>query len=376
MSLPAPVCLDDFEEAARAKLPRAVYDYYRSGADGEVTLRDNVAAFSRWRLRPRVLRGVTTVDTRVSVLGRSLSFPVAVAPTAMQRMAHPDGELATARACAALGTGMQLSSWATASVEEVAAAVPSSGAPPPVRWLQLYVYRDRDATEALVRRAEREGYGAIFLTVDTPRPGRRLADERNRFSMPDHLRLANFTSPELSELDKQSGGGGSGLATYVTRAIEPGLSWEHVSWLRSLTALPVVLKGILTAEDAKEAVRHGVNGIVVSNHGARQLDGVAATLDALPEVVAAVGGQVEVYLDGGVRRGTDVLKALALGARAVFVGRPVVWGLAYNGEEGVKKVLTMIREEFLLAMALAGCHCITDINSSLLMREVACAARL
>ncbi|NXP69224.1 HAOX1 oxidase, partial [Chloropsis cyanopogon] len=370
-----PVCIADFEEYAKTFLPKSVYDYYRSGADDQETLADNVAAFSRWKLYPRVLRDVSVMELSTSVLGHSVTMPVCVAATAMQRMAHPQGETATARACQAVGTGMMLSSWATSSIEEVAEAAPAA-----LRWLQLYVYKEREVTAALVRRAERAGYRGIFVTVDTPYLGRRIADVRNKFQLPPHLRLKNFSSSDLAFSSGKDFGENSGLAVYVAEAIDATFSWEDIKWLRGLTSLPIVLKGILRADDAKEAVKIGVNGILVSNHGARQLDGVPATvtklcswflsqIDVLPEIVEAVEGKVEVFLDGGVRKGTDVLKALALGAKAVFIGRPVLWGLAYQGEEGAKEVLQMLKEEFRLAMALTGCRRVEEIGRTLIRRH-------
>ncbi|NXR66007.1 HAOX1 oxidase, partial [Rhadina sibilatrix] len=271
-------------------------------------------------------------------------------------------------ACQAVGTGMMLSSWATSSIEEVAEAAPAG-----LRWLQLYVYKDREVTESLVRRAERAGYRGIFVTVDTPYLGRRVADVRNKFQLPPHLRLKNFSSSDLAFSSGKDFGENSGLAVYVAEAIDATVNWEDIKWLRGLTSLPIVLKGILRADDAKEAVKIGVNGILVSNHGARQLDGVPATvstdIDVLPEIVEAVEGKVEVFLDGGVRKGTDVLKALALGAKAVFIGRPVLWGLAYQGEEGAKEVLQMLKEEFRLAMALTGCRRVEEIGRTLIRRH-------
>ncbi|XP_018586316.1 2-Hydroxyacid oxidase 1 [Scleropages formosus] len=355
-----PVCVRDYEKKAEETLPKAVFDYYFSGADEQQTLADNVAAFSRWRLYPRVLRDVSNVDLSVSVLGQQLSMPVCVAATAMQRMAHPDGETATVRACRSLGTGMMLSSWATSTIEEVAEAAPHAA-----RWMQLYIYKDRNLTLSLVRRAEKAGYKAIFLTVDTPYLGKRRNDVRNRFKLPAHLRMANFETPDLAFSSKEGYGEDSGLAVYVAQAIDPTLKWEDIAWLKKMTTLPVVLKGVLRAEDAKEALKYGVDGILVSNHGARQLDGVPATIDVLPEIVEAVGGRVEVFLDGGVRRGTDVLKALALGAKAVFVGRPVLWGLACDGEKGVRDVLQLLKEELHLAVALAGCCSLKEVNGSI-----------
>ncbi|XP_074844561.1 2-Hydroxyacid oxidase 1 [Carettochelys insculpta] len=358
-----PVCVDDFEQYAKRVLPKAVYDYYRSGADNQQTLADNIAAFSRLRLYPRILRDVSVMDLSTSVFGQKISMPICVGATAMQRMAHVDGETATARACRSMGTGMMLSSWATSTIEEVAQAA-SDG----LHWLQLYIYKDREVTRSLVQRAERAGYKGIFVTVDTPLLGKRFDDVRNRFQLPPHLRMKNFDTNDLAFSSEKGYGENSGLAVYVAQAIDPSIKWEDIQWLRQLTSLPIVAKGILRADDAKEAVKHGVNGILVSNHGARQLDGVPATIDVLPEIVEAVEGEVEVFLDGGVRKGTDVLKALALGARAVFIGRPVIWGLVYQGEEGAKEVLQMLKEEFQLAMALSGCQSVKGIDRTLVRR--------
>ncbi|KAK5913356.1 hypothetical protein CgunFtcFv8_007894 [Champsocephalus gunnari] len=359
------VCVSDFEKEAEKVLPKAVYDYYRSGADEQSTLADNVAAFNRFRLLPRVLRDVSSVDLSVSVLGQKLSMPVCVGATAMQRMAHPEGEMATARACQAAGTGMMLSSWATSTIEEVMSAMTATGGG--VMWLQLYIYRDRELTLSLVRRAEEAAYQAIFVTVDTPYLGRRLDDMRNRFKLPSHLSLSNFSSASLA-FSEGNYGNDSGLAVYVAKAIDPTLSWDDITWLKKHTHLPVIVKGVLNAEDAVQAVNYGVDGILVSNHGARQLDGVPATLDVLEEVVGAVQGRCDVFMDGGVRRGSDVLKALALGAKAVFIGRPVLWGLACQGEEGVTEILELFKEELRLAMALSGCRSVSEVNRSLVRR--------
>jgi (S)-2-hydroxy-acid oxidase len=350
----------EYEELARQKLPKMVFDYYASGAEDQWTLKENRNAFERIRFRPRILIDVTKVDLSTNVLGFNISMPIMVAPTAMQRMAHPDGELATARAVAKHGTIMTLSSWATSSVEEVASVGPG------IRFFQLYVYKDRNVVAQLVRRAERAGFKAIALTVDTPRLGRRESDIKNRFALPKHLTLANFEGLDLGQMDKTQD---SGLASYVAGQIDRSLSWKDVKWLQTITKLPILVKGVITAEDTKLALQSGAAGIIVSNHGARQLDYVSATISALEEVVQAAAGRLPVFLDGGVRRGTDVLKALALGASGVFVGRPVVFGLACDGQLGVEKVLQMIRDEFELAMALAGCTKVSDINRSHVQTE-------
>ncbi|XP_048698499.2 2-Hydroxyacid oxidase 1 isoform X2 [Caretta caretta] len=273
--------------------------------------------------------------------------------------------------CRSLGTGMMLSSWATSTIEEVAQAAPDG-----LHWLQLYIYKDREVTRSLVQRAERAGYKGIFVTVDTPLLGKRFDDIRNKFQLPPHLRMKNFDTNDLAFSSEKGYGENSGLAVYVAQAIDPSIKWEDITWLRGLTSLPIVTKGILRADDAREAVKHGVNGILVSNHGARQLDGVPATIDVLPEIVEAVEGKAEVYLDGGVRKGTDVLKALALGAKAVFIGRPIIWGLVYQGEEGAKEVLQMLKEEFQLAMALSGCQSVKGIDTTLVRRTSSAVSKI
>ncbi|KAG0466124.1 hypothetical protein HPP92_017129 [Vanilla planifolia] len=343
----------EYEAIAKEKLPKMVYDYYASGAEDEWTLQENREAFSRILFRPRILIDVSKIDMAATVLGFKISMPIMIAPTAMQKMAHPDGEYATARAASAAGTIMTLSSWATSSVEEVASTGPG------IRFFQLYVYKDRNVVEQLVRRAEKAGFKAIALTVDTPRLGRREADIKNRFTLPPFLTLKNFEGLNLGKMDKTDD---SGLASYVAGQIDRSLSWKDVKWLQSITSLPILVKGVLTAEDASLAIQNGAAGIIVSNHGARQLDYVPATITALEEVVKSAQGRVPVFLDGGVRRGTDVFKALALGASGVFIGRPVVFSLAAEGEVGVRKVLQMLRDEFELTMALSGCVSLKDIT--------------
>lgn len=356
-----PVSVDEYEERARDLLPQVVYDYYAGGAGEEWTLRENRAAFDRWVIRPRVMIDASLRELSTTVLGRRVSFPILLAPTALQRMAHPDGEVATARAAARAGTVMTLSSLASAAIEEVA-----EGAPDAARWFQLYSYRDRELTADLVKRAETAGYDAIVLTVDTPLLGLRDRDARNRFALPPGVELANLARlPErvLPRVD------GSGLFAFVMEQQNPAVTWEDVAWLRTVAPLPLVLKGILTAEDAVLAVEAGVDGIVVSNHGGRQLDGVSPSIEALPEVVDAVGGRIEVLMDGGIRRGSHVLKALALGARAVLVGRPALWGLAVGGEEGVYQVLELLRAELEVGLAIAGCPRVADLHPGFVARR-------
>ncbi len=344
---------------ARAKVPRAAFDYIAGGAEDEVTLRRNREAFGHWVLRPRVLVDVSRRDTSTTVLGQRVSMPILVAPTALHGLVHPEGEVATARGTAAAGTLMVASTLTTRSLEEIAAVGPAP------RWFQLYVYRDRRVTEALVRRAAAAGYHALCMTVDTPLAGHRERDERNSFTLPPGLSLRNFDGLGMDRFPGTPGGG-SGLAAYSSQMFDPSVTWRDVEWLRGLSPLPVVVKGVMTAEDATLAVEHGVAGVAVSNHGGRQLDGSLGTLDALPAVVAAVRGRAEVYVDGGVRRGTDVLKALALGARAVLVGRPVLYGLALGGSEGVRATLEHLRSELDLALALTGRTAAGGIDGSLI----------
>jgi isopentenyl diphosphate isomerase/L-lactate dehydrogenase-like FMN-dependent dehydrogenase len=336
-----PVCVADFERLAEERLEPGAFGYYAGGADDELALTGNLEAWRRLRLRPRVLVDVSSVSTATTVLGQDVSMPVLVAPTAIQRFAHPDGEPGMARAAAATGTLMCLSTLATASPFEVAAAAP--GAP---RWFQLYVFRDRGVTRALVEQAADNGYGAIVLTVDAPRLGRRERDLRTGFRVPEEIVV-----PSMAAL----GGWAGATPLELLGAIDPSLRWGDLEELRSLVPLPLVLKGIQTAEDAALAVEHGVDALVVSNHGGRQLDAVAPTAELLPEVVDAVGDGAEVYVDGGIRRGSDAVKALALGARAVLVGRPALWGLAYGGEAGARRVLELLRDEVEVALALCGC---------------------
>ena len=336
-----PVCVADYERLAESKLEPGAFGYYAGGAGDELALSGNVEAWCRLRLRPRVLVDVSAVSTETTVLGTLVSMPLLVAPTAIQRLAHPDGEPGMARAAAAAGTIMCLSTLATATAEEVAAAAP--GAP---RWFQLYVFRDRGVTRSFVDQAVAHDYGAIVLTVDAPRLGRRERDLRTGFRVPEEIVV-----PSMAAL----GGWEGATPLELLGAIDPSLTWADLEELRSLSSLPLVLKGIQTGEDAAIACEHGVDAIVVSNHGGRQLDAVASTAELLPEIVDAVAGRIEVYVDGGIRRGSDVVKALALGARAVLAGRAPLWGLACNGEAGARSVLELLQAEIELALALCGC---------------------
>ena len=329
------VNVDDYESVARERLPQDVYDFYAGGAGDEWTLAENVRSFDRWRLRPRFLRGAGQPDPATTILGTPIAFPVLVAPWAYQGLAHPDGERATAKAAATAGTIMVVSSTTIDFLEDVAT---SSDGP---KWWQLYVFEDRGVTEEMLARVVASGYGAICLTIDLPVFGLRHRDTRNGFVPP-------IGAPD------------SRLRYDAT------LSWDDVGWIRERApGLPFVVKGVLTAEDAGLAVNAGADAIIVSNHGGRQLDWSPAGLTALPEVVDAVAGRVPVLMDGGVRRGTDVLKALAQGAAAVLVGRPLVWGLAVAGEDGVADVLRILRAEFENAMTLTGCRTVGEITPAL-----------
>ena len=323
--------VDDYEPVARERLPPDVYDYYAGGAGDEWTLRENRRAFDDWVIRPRMLTASYPPDPSTAILGAEVSFPVLVAPWAYQGLANPDGERATARAAARTGTIMTVSSTAVDVLEEVANASEA------VKWWQLYLFTDRGRSTEMLGRVHAAGYAAVCFTVDFPVGGLRHRDRRSGFDMPVGL-------------------------PGVDLVFEPNISWDDLEWIRERAPLPLLVKGIMTAEDARIAVDRGADAIVVSNHGGRQLDGVAAGITVLPEVVDAVGGRIPVLVDGGIRRGTDVFKALALGASAVMVGRPICWGLEAAGEEGVFDVLSILRGEFENALTLAGVGSVADIS--------------
>ncbi|HEY8169426.1 MAG TPA: alpha-hydroxy acid oxidase [Candidatus Limnocylindrales bacterium] len=336
--------LADFERLAEATLSPQAFAYYAGGSWDEVTLSDNQAAFRRRTLRPRVLTDVSNVDTSTTVLGAKVSLPVGIAPAALQGLAHGEGEIVPARVAGREGLIYGLSTFANRSIETVASVGRGT------RWFQLYVQRDRGLSEALVARAAEAGYAAIVLTVDLPRPGYRVRERR--MPVGDPGTLGNVPPPRP----------GDQYLDVVLHENDASMTWADLAWLRSLSPLPLVLKGILTPDDARLAVEHGAAAIWVSNHGGRQLDRVSATIDALEPVVEAVDGRAEVYLDGGVRRGTDVVTALALGARAVFIGRPFLYALAAAGEAGVARAVEIVREETSIAMALLGCPTIDAIT--------------
>ncbi len=331
-----PLNVWDYERLATERLEDGAYGYFAGGANDEWTLRDNVEAFRRWLLRPRVMVDVAEPTTATTVLGTEIELPVIVAPTAFQRVAHPDGELGMARAAKGAGTIMCLSTFSTSAPAEVAATGATS-------WYQMYVPRDEGLARETIAQARENGFRALVLTADAPVLGRRERDLRTGFRIPIEL-----ATPAL----------GRDVVTphSMFETISASVTWQDIERFAALAELPVVVKGVLTAEDGCLACEHGAAAVVVSNHGGRQLDGVAATLDALPEVVEAVGGRIEVLMDGGIRRGTDVLKALALGARAVLAGRAPLWGLAVDGEAGARRVLELLRAEVELALQLVGCR--------------------
>jgi 4-hydroxymandelate oxidase len=355
------VTVDDLEEAARARLSRMAYDYYRSGADEEHTLRRNRDAWTTYEIWYRTLVDVAAPNIATSVLGTEVASPILIAPTAYHALAHAGGECATARAAAESGTLYVASTLATTTLEDVAAAAP--GAP---RWFQLYVHKDRDFTARLVARAKAAGYGAIVVTCDTPVLGRRCADVRNAFALPAGMVMANLVEtlpPDLRD------GAGSELARFVASRHDAAFTWKDLAVLADTCApLPLVVKGLVRGDDARAALDHGARAIWVSNHGGRQLDLSPATADGLVDVVSAVDGRAEIYVDGGIRSGTHALVALALGARAVFVGRPVLWGLGAAGQAGVTRVLALLREELIRSMQLAGCPDVTGVARDLVRR--------
>ena len=357
---PLPATLADHAERARQTLAPDVLAYFDGGAADEITLRENEQGWQRLRLCTRVLRPLAGGHTRVSLLGRTLAHPILVAPMAYQRLAHPHGELATALACAAQGAGLVLSTQATAPLEEVARLTLDEAGRGPL-WFQLYLLPDRDFMRGLVQRAEAAGYEALVLTVDAPVQGVRDRERRSGHRRPAQFQAVNLIGRKLPpRMDLQAG-----QSALFDDLLVHAPTWEDVAWLRSITRLPVLLKGITHPDDARLALEHGAAGVIVSNHGGRTLDTQPPTAELLPAVVQAIGGRMPVLVDGGIRRGTDVLKAMALGASAVLVGRPVIHGLANAGAQGVAHVLRLLRDELEIAMALSGCRTLEQAGTSL-----------
>lgn len=352
------VNVEQFEAKAQEVLPTMVYDYFASGADTETTLRWNRESFRRFVLRPRILKNVEQVDTSIDLLGTKVQSPVLIAPSAMQRMAHPTGEIGMVKAASAQGNAMILSTMATTSMEDVAEHSTTK------LLFQLYVLKDRNYVRKMVQRAERAGFKGIVVTVDAPVMGNRERDKVNRFTLPGGLRLEHLVELSPKEGSLPINHTGSALVSLFQESLDQSLTWDFIGELRTMTTLPIIVKGVLTAEDAEEALSAGVDAIIVSNHGGRQLDFAPATLDVLPEIVNAVHGRVPVWVDGGIRRGTDVLKCIALGASAVLIGRPVLYGLAVGGQAGVERVLHLLHEEIKTGMALLGTRSIKEIGRS------------
>lgn len=347
----------ELEELARPYIEPAAYGYIVGGGEDEITLAENRAAFNRWRLRPRYLVDVSKIDLSTTVLGQPISFPVMIAPSSSHQLAHPDGELATARAAAALGTIMAVSTESNYAIADIAA----QGAP---LWFQLYFDEDMAMSEMLLDRAVHAGAKAICLTIDLPIVSRRERDIRSGFNQLPAMQRGNLTLADRDQIPRAT----QYTAPPPTKLWGNTITWDIIPWLHARTGLPIIAKGVMTAEDAELAVQHGAAAIIVSNHGGRQLDSALGTLDVLPEVAAAVDGRIEILLDGGIRRGTDVLKALALGARAVMIGRPIIYALALGGAAGATRALTILRDEIERDIMLCGRTRIADIDRSLVMR--------
>lgn len=348
----------ELEQIAKERLPTIAYDYYRSGAWDEVTLKRNREAYEHFKIYYRVLVDVQQRDLSTTLFGQNVAFPILVAPTAFHKLAHPDGELATARAAVQSNTIMTLSSLSNTTIEEVSEATNRKF------WFQLYINKDREFTRNLVARAEAAGAKALVVTVDTPVWGRRERDIRNGFHLPPGLSAINLVASDKDAVVK--GQTGAGLGQSFAWMLDATLQWKDLEWLSSITKLPILIKGVCRPDDAVKAISHGVKGVIVSNHGGRQMDSAPATIEVLSSIAEAVGNKIPVLMDGGIRRGTDAMKALAMGAKAVLVGRPVLWGLAAGGQQGVEKALSILRDELDTAMALSGCRNLKELTKDLL----------
>nr|XP_039258503.1 hydroxyacid oxidase 2-like [Styela clava] len=351
MNIDKCICVEDFERLAAKKLSKKVSEFISIGATNEQTLKENCSAFKSWRFQPKVLRDVSQIDTSSFILGSKIAFPVCIAPFGLHKMASKNGEIDTARAAESVGTGFVMGTWSSCTIEQIAEKVPKC-----LRWFQLYVVNDRDVVKTLIQRAEQNGYCAIVVTVDVMAVGKRFTVLRNELSWRQDLPPGNFEDGYLnrnSENDKD-----------VDLNIDQTINWDDIDWIRSITNLPIIIKGIITVEMALEAVDHEVDGIIVSNHGGRCLDSTLPAIHALPKIMKSVKGRCEIYLDSGIRNGADVVKAIALGAKAVFVGRPILWGLTCAGEEGARRVLEILRDEFETTMKLLGVVSIADLQSN------------
>jgi len=357
--IPASVAsVADYEPLARERMTEQAWAYVTGGAADEWTLRENGAAFQRLLLRTRALRDLSRGSTRLELFGQTFRFPILLAPVAHQKLVHPDGELATAVAASAVQAGMIVSTQASVPLEEIA-----RHATAPL-WFQLYIQPDRDFTRELMKRAEAAGYKALVVTVDAPVTGARNREQRAGFALPAHAEAVNLRGMRPPP-PAQQGNEPAGEMLLSGPLLAAAPTWRDLEWLRSLTSLPILIKGVMTAEDAERAIAEGIEGIVVSNHGGRTLDSQPATIDVLPEIAAAVGGRIPLLIDGGIRRGTDILKALALGADAVLIGRPYIYGLAAAGATGVCHVINLLRAELEIALALTGCPDLEAVDASL-----------
>lgn len=350
---PEPINLFEFEALAKERLPKEEYDYIAGGATDEISVERNRRAYESWALRPRVLRDVSVLDLSTTVLGTKVSLPVLIAPCGGHKRAHPEGEVATYRAAAACGTILAVSANANTSFEELAKA--ASG---PL-WVQLYPFRDRELTKSWLSRAQQAGYKAVCVTLDSQWPPKRERNIRNNYR---RTRGVNYPKTDSAEAPR------AGRTRRAGEGADPAATWKDLEWIKSATDLPVVAKGIMTAEDVELCAEIGANAVIVSNHGGRHLDNTLATIEVLSEAAAAANGRMEVLLDGGIRRGADVVKALALGARAVFIGRPLFWGLAVDGEQGVVRVLEILREEIEITMAKCGRPTVASVDSTVVVK--------
>ncbi|KAI5356540.1 Putative FMN-dependent dehydrogenase, FMN-dependent alpha-hydroxy acid dehydrogenase, active [Septoria linicola] len=349
------LCIPDLQKAASKKLSTSIREFYNSGSTDQITIAENSTAYNKYRIRPRVLVDVSKADTSTTCLGRKISFPLCVSPAGLHAGAHPDGELATSRACATKGVNMGISSFANYPIKDIRSAGLhiDNGI---VHGMQLYTMRDRKLQLQIIRDAEASGCKAIFLTGDSPVLGVRYNEWRNDFRTPKHLEfpIIGWTKEHIASRTHDSG---------FSQFNEDAHSWaQEIPWLRSVTKMEIWIKGVLTAEDTLKAIEMGCDGILVSNHGGRQLDGIPATIDALPECVEAAAGRIRIHIDGGIRSGTDIFKALALGAECCWVGRPALWGLAYDGQKGVELMLDTLHTEFERCMQLTGCNSVKDIT--------------
>lgn len=351
--------IDEYKSRAVKKLNKSIYAYFSGGSDDELTLKENCSAYDRIKLVPRVLANVASCDASTKVLDSPLSFPLIIAPTAFHKLAHPEGELITAKAASKAGIIMTISSCSTTSLKSIRDV---SVLPP---WFQLYVYKDRSITQNLILKASELNYGAIVVTVDAPLYAKRPKEIHHPLTLLHKELFENLMEAGLSF----KGVSTEEIPQFLAKQLDPDLNWDDIEWIRSQTDLPVVLKGILHPEDIKKAKYHGVKTIVISNHGGRQLDTAITALEALKNVDAQLKEEMEIIVDGGIRKGVDILKAIALGAKAVMIGRPVLWGLACEGEQGILNVLNQLKEELLLSMALSGISRIGEITEDILYKQ-------